>query len=317
MIVWWPIALLVATLVWGRFAAQPAVVLTPAIMLAPAPRRLWWGRVLPAVLRSLAVLSVSIALARPVTVVETVRERVVLDVALCLDVSSSMRQQDLAEGRSRLDVARAAARGFVAGRPDDRIALATFAAYVDLRCPATTDHATLREVLDRVTLVAEDGPEDQTGIGNAVASCAVMLEEARPAVAGMGDSVLVLLTDGKENVAVPGRSAEISPARAGQMCEQFGVRVYTIVVGAQVAGAPGARSTAAVRRLAERTGGTFFEVLDDERLNEAFTSIDQLERSRRSKPEFATVEWSAVFVWSGVLLWLAGTVLAIAWRSAP
>ena len=63
---------------------------------------------------------------------------------LALDISSSMNADDLAQGRTRLDVSKDSARTFVAERPDDRIGLVTFARYPDLRCPPTLDHVAPR-----------------------------------------------------------------------------------------------------------------------------------------------------------------------------
>ena len=43
--------------------------------------------------------------------------------------------------------------------------------------------------------------------------------------------VVILFTDGEENVATEQTPDEIAPLHAAQLCEELGVRVYTIVAG--------------------------------------------------------------------------------------
>ena len=48
---------------------------------------------------------------------------------------------------------------------------------------------------------------------------------------GSRSRVVILLTDGAENVALQGKAREIPPTHAAQLCEQLGVRLYAIVAG--------------------------------------------------------------------------------------
>jgi Ca-activated chloride channel homolog len=175
---------------------------------------------LPRALQAVGLLLVAFALARPAERVLEPLEAEGSDVVLCLDTSSSMTADDLAERRSRLDVAKAAAADFVRARPDDRIGLVAFARYPDLLCPPTLDHGALARILEELEPVVGDGPEDATGIGAAVAQATQVLE---PSAAQ--SKVVVVLTDGEENVALAGAKGEIAPAHAAQWAKRSGVYV--------------------------------------------------------------------------------------------
>ena len=136
-------------------------------------------------------------------------------------------------------------RGSSRTAPDDRIGLVCFARYPDLKCPLTLDHRALGEILDEVTTVESDGPEDATGIGTAVARAAQVLQR------GIGESrVVILLTDGEENVATTRTPDEIAPLYAAQLCVELGVKVYAIA-----AGSGGPRSQRKLDPSGHRAGG--------------------------------------------------------------
>ncbi|MBL8732583.1 MAG: VWA domain-containing protein [Planctomycetes bacterium] len=296
---------------WGRRRQRGAVpfagaafVLGDAGLAASCRQRL---SLLPALLTLLAWWSWSLALARPVFVTTAPPTPPGRDVLLCLDRSSSMLATDLARGRTRLDVGKQLAAEFAAGRPHDRIGCVEFARHADLRCPPTLDHTTLGELLQAVQPVAKDGPEDATAIGGAVAFAAALLR--RSSAAGR---VVVLMTDGDENVAVAGLPREIAPAAAAQLCRSLGVRVHTIVLGRQQTRADGsaaALDTRAVRELAADTGGRFFTAGDAAALRSVYAAIDALEGAEFAVAEVRRAEWYAAPAGLGLLLLLLAGLL--------
>ncbi|MCA9568150.1 MAG: VWA domain-containing protein, partial [Myxococcales bacterium] len=102
---------------------------------------------LPLVLRTLAAASIVVALARPqLGWTTTDAEASGVDIVLAVDVSSSMRAEDMAgAGVDRLDVVKAVLDGFIEARPNDRIGLVAFAGDPWLVSPLTLDHAWLRK----------------------------------------------------------------------------------------------------------------------------------------------------------------------------
>lgn len=240
------------------------------------------ARSLPLVLDVGALILIAFALARPV-----VRERVAtevegIDVVLVLDVSSSMAARDLDGERTRLEVAREAAIGFVRARAQDRIALISFARYADLLCPFTLDHEALAEILGELEPVAAEGAEDLTGIGAAAARAADLLEATRGR-----SKVVVLLSDGEETAADGKAAARIAPEQAALLASAFGVRVHVIAVApTEVRDDGPQRDLEPVRALAIDTGGTFSSATDAATLGRIYARIDRLEREKIATPRF-------------------------------
>jgi Ca-activated chloride channel family protein len=215
-----------------------------------------------------------------------------------------------------LTVARDAAARFIAGREHDRIGLVLFARYPDLRCPPTTDHDALQQILAAAATVDSDGQEDATGIGTAIARAAQVLAESRAP-----SKVVILLTDGDENVATERAEGEITPVHAGQLCRQLGVRVYTIsaVPTSQADATPDAApQDSQVRRLSELTGGRFFAARDAASVDGVYAAIADLERAQRPAPRFVFLERFTGFALAGTLLIVLGRLLGLTvWRTLP
>lgn len=281
----------------------------PELRLARLPRswraRLWW---LPWFGEALAILALLLALAQPVQRRPKPPEPPGRDLVLCVDRSSSMAADDLQPGRTRLSVGIELLGEFVRLRQHDRLGLVAFARYADLRCPPTGDHTALLELLQGTTMVEKDGPEDATAIGAATALAGAVLRRS-PARA----KVVVLVTDGEENVAGEGDAQSIAPLHAAQLCAASGVRVHTIVVGRGNQRADGTWApldTTAVQQLATTTGGRSFAAQDRQALANVCAVIDELEALPWAPPG---VEVQVLFPWAVAAGLLA---LALAWLGA-
>jgi len=247
---------------------------------------------LPLLLELSALLLLVTALARPVVLEAEPPRRLGRDVLLCFDRSSSMAEQDLAPGRSRLQVGKQLAAEFLLARPDDRLGLVAFARFADLVCPPTVDHEAAAGLLRDVALVDSEGPEDATAIGAAVGMAAELLQRAQST-----GKLIVLLTDGEENVAVAGAPEQIAPVHAGQWCRELGIRVHVIVLGKAAA-----LDTTAVQQLAALTTGRFFTAADERALRAVYAEIDRLEGTRFAEPGVHVVEWFALPLLLALLL---------------
>ncbi len=290
---------------------NPALALAPLALFPAGLPRSWRVRLLPlpVALDVLALLLVVVALARPVRAAPLPLRAEGIDILLCLDLSSSMTARDMDRKRTRLGIAKDAAEAFVRGRPRDRIGLVGFARFPDLLCPPTLDHDALVGLLRAAAPVEGDGPEDATGIGTAAARAAGALRGG-----ASRSKVVILLTDGEENVAATGDPAGIAPAHAARLCQELGVRVYAIAAGSPGPGtAPGraAVDTGPVRRLAERTGGRFFEARDAGSLERVYADIDALERARFERPRTRLEERFRGFAAAGLALLLLARILRV------
>ncbi len=306
--------LLVMAWRWRRlprapFAAAGLLTTVTAANELPLPRtlrtRLW---ALPACLSMLAMLAVVVAMMRPTAHRPAPALPPGRDLLLCLDTSSSMAALDLEPDRSRLDVGRAVAADFVRARPFDRIGFVAFARYNDLRCPLTSDHEALVVLLDKLTMVQKEGPEDATAIGAAVATAAAALRRSTAK-----SKVVVVVTDGEENVASALAPDEIAPLHAAQLCAEFGIRVHTIAVGRGNQKPDGrfvALDTTALQQLAAGTGGRFFVATDRRALAQVYAAIDALEANALQPPGVVVQEWFPLALALALLLWLGARSLS-------
>ena len=314
----WLLLLLAVPVAWwiGARGRRPSVVFAPAMFTTAltndggsAPRS-WRVRLLPLprLLQIAGLVVLAVALARPVQRDELPLKTQGIDIVLCLDLSSSMEAKDMDPARSRLAIAKSAAAEFVKGRPDDRIGLVCFARFPDLRCPLTLDHRALLEFLAEVRLVDKEGPEDATGIGTALArSTQVLRGSAAPS------KVVILLTDGEENVATADTPEEIAPVHAAQLMAELGVRAYTISAGRLTTDAEGSAvpiDTPQIELVASKTGGRFFSAQDATAVADRYAAIDKLETAEFDEPRFKIEERYLGFLLAGMLLMLLSRLVS-------
>ena len=242
-------------------------------------------RHLPVVLRTAALCLIIVALARPRSSTEVEkRDTEGIDIVLAMDVSTSMLARDFTP--DRLSAAKDIAIEFIAQRPSDRMGIVVFAGESFTQCPLTTDRATLINLMKEVQT---DLIEDGTAIGNGLATAvARMMESDAPS------RVVILLTDGVNN------SGEVAPQTAAEIAKTYGVRVYTIGVGANGM-APYPVMTPwgvemqkvqveidedLLKGIAETTGGRYFRATDNTKLAEIYSEINKMEKARTTVDSF-------------------------------
>ena len=242
-------------------------------------------RHLPFVLRIIALSFIIIALARPRSSSEMEKiDTEGIDITLAMDVSTSMLARDFTP--DRISAAKDIAIEFISQRPSDRIGIVVFAGESYTQCPLTTDRATLINLMKEVQT---DLIEDGTAIGNGLATAV-----ARMAESDAKSRVVILLTDGVNN------SGEIAPQTAAEIAKTYGIRVYTIGVGANGT-APYPVMTPwgveiqkveveidedLLKGIAETTGGRYFRATDNTKLAEIYTEINKMEKARTTIDSF-------------------------------
>lgn len=237
------------------------------------------ARHLPFILRMVALAAMIVAIARPRS--SSSFERIDtegIDIVLALDVSTSMLARDFTP--DRIGAAKDIAIQFIAERPSDRIGVVVFAGESYTQSPLTTDRATLINLIKEIeTGIIEDG----TAIGNGLATAVARLKDSQAP-----SRVVILLTDGVNN------SGEISPQMAAEIAKTYGVRVYTIGVGAEGT-APYPVMTPfgidiqqvevqidepLLQDIAQQTEGKYFRATDNTKLLEIYGEINKMEKTR-------------------------------------
>lgn len=239
----------------------------------------------PFILRTFAIVMIVIAIARPrssekVDKVDTEG----IDIVLAMDVSTSMLARDF--NPDRISAAKDIAIEFIAQRPSDRMGIVVFAGESYTQCPLTTDRATLINLMKEIST---DLIEDGTAIGNGLATAVARIKDS-----DAKSRVIILLTDGVNN------RGEITPQMAAEIAKTYGIRVYTIGVGANgVAPYPVMTpwgvdvqkvkveiDEALLTDIAQQTGGRYFRATDNTKLMEIYSEINKMETSRTTIDSF-------------------------------
>ena len=257
-----------------------------------------------------------------------------IDIVLTLDLSLSMQAADIRP--NRFEATKEVVDEFVQRRPNDRIGAVVFGRDAFTLMPLTTDREALRSAIGELELGMIDGRG--TAIGNAVGTALNRLRESEAA-----SRVIILLTDGDSNAGnvSPEQAAEIArtlPHPLGNEGahgeDRRGAKIYTILMGrsrdarvqqgTDIFGRPVwdtgnyPINPELLQRMAETTGGEYFQVSDREGLERSFhTILDRLERSEIEDAGRVFGELFPAFLWPALgllaLELLLGTLLFRRW----
>ncbi len=223
-----------------------------------------------------------VAAARPVWIGEPIElPNSGRDLMLAVDISGSMRVEDMQVGQSlvrRIDAVRQLGAGFIVRRSGDRLGLILFGTNAYVQSPLSFDTATVKRFL----LEARIGFAGQeTAIGDAIGLAVKRLKE-RPAES----RVLILLTDGQDT------ASSVAPLDAAKLAANLGIRIYTIGIGADEMTLPGLFGSsfgsrqvnpsmeldeAGLQEIAKITGGQYFRARSPRELVDIYQLLDQLE----------------------------------------
>ncbi|WP_278405255.1 vWA domain-containing protein [Pseudoalteromonas ruthenica] len=266
-----------------------------------------WPHWLLAIVWALVVASAANPVFRgePITLSEPGR-----DIMLAVDLSGSMREQDMAyQGRfvDRLSVVKAVLSEFISQRRGDQLGLILFADTAFLQTPLTRDVDTVAQMLEesQIGLVGR-----ATAIGDALGLSVKRFNEK-----SQSNKVVILLTDGQNT------AGNLKPEEALILAKDAGVKVYTVGVGADgrnqgglfsMLGSSGAMlDESLLKTIAEQTGGQYFRATDTQSLANIYKELDALEPQAEQEQTFRPVDALFYLPLSGALLML---FLAALWR---
>ena len=207
-----------------------------------------------------------------------------VNIILSVDVSGSMSALDFKrDGKivDRLEAIKGVVRDFIAKRENDRIGLVVFGTYAFTQLPLTRDYTTISFVLDKLEIGSAG---ESTAVGDAIGIALKRLEDIKSK-----SNVIILLTDGESN------AGELPPEVAADIAAQKKVKIYTIGVGSR-GRAPyrvmdplfGERyiyqdvtiDEETLSHVAEKTGGLYFRAENTKGLEDIYSTIDRLEKTK-------------------------------------
>ncbi|MGB1142077.1 MAG: VWA domain-containing protein, partial [Halioglobus sp.] len=239
-------------------------------------------RSLPLLLFWLTWLLLLVATARPVWIGEAIElPESGRDLMLAVDISGSMRVEDMLAGQARIrriDAVKQLGAEFIGRRRGDRLGLILFGSNAYVQSPLSFDTATVERFL-RESQIGFAGTE--TAIGDAIGLAVKRLRE-RPA----DSRVLVLLTDGQDT------ASSVKPLDAARLASDLDIRIYTIGIGASELTLPGLFGSSfgsrqvnpsaeldeqSLTAIAEMTGGTYFRARNPQELANIYRMLDEFE----------------------------------------
>jgi len=265
-------------------------------------------------LKVLAVSCMILALARPQSGEQKINVMTEgVNIILALDLSESMKALDFKRDNkiiTRLDAVKGVVSEFIMERQGDRIGMVVFGSHAFTQLPLTRDYNTISFMLDRLK-IGVAGP--RTAIGDAIGISLKRLEDVESA-----SNIIILLTDGKSN------SGQLSWQDAIEIAAQRKVKIHTIGVGTTgeapflVDGLFGQRYVyqrvdmdwEALKTIAKKTSGSFFQAGDLESLEKIYTMINALEKTKVEVEKW--VEYKELyqnFLVAGLIMFLAYLVL--------
>jgi len=263
------------------------------------------------------------ALARPqkLTAEEKIEESGV-EIFFALDLSLSMSIRDMyydTEGRgrrvvNRLTVAKNVTRQFIRGRTSDRIGFVVFAGKPYLASPLTLDLKWLENTLEGIGFEGLDTPDTMgTAIGSAIATASTRLTSRQSK-----SKIIILVTDGANN------SGRLQPAEAAKDAAKLGIKIYAVAIGTyghhvvpELTKRGGGMCNdirqefdeETLKEVAKITGGRFYHARDSTAMENIFSEIDRLEKTKLNVRRSTLIDelyhwplWGAVI--SGVLTFL-------------
>ena len=274
-------------------------------------------RHLPFIFRIGALCFIIVALARPRSSTETEKvDTEGIDIVFAIDVSTSMLARDFTP--DRISAAKDIAIEFISQRPSDRMGIVVFAGESYTQCPLTTDRATLINLMKEVqTGLIDDG----TAIGNGLATAFARMKDS-----DAKSRVIILITDGVNNMG------EVAPLTAAEVAKTYGVRVYTIGVGANGT-APYPMMTPfgvqmqnvqveidedLLKQVADMTGGRYYRATDNTKLAEIYSEINEMEKARTTVDSFPVYkELFPKYAFAALVLLLLELVTRLLIRRLP
>ena len=313
-----------------------------ALVRQVMPRQSWVRRHLPFGLFLIALSCLTVALARPVSVISIPTGQVT--IMLAIDVSRSMCSTDVKP--SRIQAAKNSAISFIQRQKSGtQIGVVAFAGFAELVQPPTTDqNALIRAVQSLQTgartaigsgiLKAIDAiAEVDKNVAPSVADDTSGLEPTPPPKGAYAPDIIVLLTDGVNNSGP-------APLDAAQQAIDRGIRVYTIgfgtASGSEFAGCGGfggfgggggggfgggggggggfrrGIDEATLKQVADATGGKYYSASSAGELDSVYQSLPTYLISKHE-----TTEITFAFATLGALVAALAIGLSVMWHPLP
>ena len=213
--------------------------------------------VLENALKTLVVLLLATSLASPIIKDEiSIKNDKGYEISLIIDASGSMAQN------SKFDIVKEIVGDFLDKRVHDKIGLSIFGDFAYVAVPLTYDKTSIKRLLQRLQ-VGVAGSR-RTALYEALFLSSNLFKNSHAK-----KKIAILLTDGMNNVD------NIPLSVAIKTVKKYGIKVYTVGIGGV-----GDFDPVVLKKIADESGGKFFQANSKQRLKEIYDTINKLEKSK-------------------------------------
>lgn len=229
-----------------------------------AAQRPGWRLVVLALCWTLVVL----ALTRPQLIEPPLhRDQPTRDLLLLVDLSGSMDTRDFTDAAGqtvdRVTAVKSVLDEFLARRKGDRVGVVVFGSAAFVLVPFTTDLSLVQRMMAEMQ-AGMAGP--RTVLGDAIGLGTTLF-----AGSTMKHKTIIALTDGNDT------ASQVPPAEAARIAHDRGITIHTVAIGDPAAVGEDKLDEAALRDVAQVTGGGFFRASDRAGLAEIYRRLDAIE----------------------------------------
>lgn len=259
------------------------------------------------ILPALAWLGVTVALARPQWIEAPItKDLPTRDLLLLVDLSGSMRQEDFTNAAGnkvdRLAAVKEVLGDFLARRVGDRVGLVVFGDSPFLQAPFSADLGLSRRLLEEAA-IGMAGP--RTAFGDAI-GLGITLFDASDAPA----KTIIALTDGNDT------ASQVPPAEAARVAKERGIRIHTVAIGDPTTAGEEKLDEAALRSVAQGSGGSYFFAGDRKQLEGIYGELDRIETRQvkvvSHRPRTDLFHWPLL---AALVLWMLQKALVVVRQS--
>ncbi|TRX54937.1 VWA domain-containing protein [Thalassomonas sp. M1454] len=217
------------------------------------------------------------AIAKPEFVGEPIElKKSAREIMVALDLSGSMSEQDFTDKNGkqidRLAAAKIVLNDFASQRQSDRLGLILFGDSAYLQAPFTDDIPAWQELLNDTQLGYAGF---FTAFGDAIGLSIATFEQEKSK-----QRVLILLTDGEDT------GSKMPPIKAAEIAAKHDIKIYTIAVGDPSSKGIYKMDLPTLEKIAKITNGASFQAINQEELQQAYKTINELEEQQYESLSF-------------------------------